>query len=187
MQIGLPAFDRSNRSVACSAIRMRGLSRWFGAQKNQLRHMRAEAFRMVRSQASPRSRSSDRRLAHISGVRGAARQVPALRQGEARATGIPGGQSALHQAVCILCRPALPQLSDPGCCKRAEAGLAHSQGARQAVHACSAGQGWNAGTDGDRHRRDLGPQGPLLSDRGQRPHSRTPDLVWRQRSLGGSV
>jgi transposase len=44
--------------------------------KNQLRHMRAEAFRMVRSQASPRSGSSDRRLAHISGVRGAARQVP---------------------------------------------------------------------------------------------------------------
>jgi transposase len=68
MHIGLPAFDRSNRSVACSAIRMRGLSRWFGAQKNQLRHMWARAFRMVRSQASPRSGSSDRRLAHISGI-----------------------------------------------------------------------------------------------------------------------
>jgi hypothetical protein len=76
--------------------------------KNQLRHVQARAFRMVRSQASARSGSSDRRLAHIPGVRGAARQVPALRQGEARATRILGEQSALYQAVCVLCRPALP-------------------------------------------------------------------------------
>jgi hypothetical protein len=108
MHIDLPAFDRSNKFAACSAIRMRGLSRWFVAQKNQLRHVRARAFRTVRSQASARSGSSDRRLAHIPGVRGAARQVPALRQGEARATRILGEQSALYQAVCVLCRPALP-------------------------------------------------------------------------------
>jgi len=42
-----------------------------------------------------------------------------------------------------------------------------------------------AGTPGHRHRRDLDPQRAHLSDRGERPHSAAPDLVWRQGPHGG--
>ena len=75
------------------------------AQKNDLWGVRTKTFRLVRSQGSPRSRSSGRRLAYLPGVRGAAGRVPSVRQGEARASGVPGGQPALHQAICLLRRP----------------------------------------------------------------------------------
>ena len=51
----------------------------------------------------------------------------------------------------------------------AEARLGHGQGAGEAVHARAAGQGRNARAEGDRHRRDLDPQRPHLSHRGERP------------------
>ena len=44
------------------------------------------------------------------------------------------------------------------------------------------GHAWSAG---DRHRRDLDPQGSHLPDRGQRPLARPADLVWRRGPLGG--
>src|SRR5713226_3483310 len=51
--------------AACSAIRMRASSRLFDAQKNDLRHMRTQASRVVRSQTSFGSRPSGRRPAHF--------------------------------------------------------------------------------------------------------------------------
>ena len=54
---------------------------------------------------------------------------------EARAAGFPGGQSALHQALCVLCRPPLPAGLDPRRCQGTEAHLGHGQGAGDAVHA----------------------------------------------------
>src|SRR5260370_40033921 len=101
MHIGFLVFDPLRKCAGCSAIRMRALSLLFGAQKNDLRGMRTKPFRVVRSQVSRRSRSSGRRLAHIPGVRGTARRVPPVRQGEARASGVLGEQPALHQAVCF--------------------------------------------------------------------------------------
>jgi hypothetical protein len=135
MHIGFLVFAPLRKCAGCSAIRMRALSLLFGAQKNDLRGMRTKTFRVVRSQGSPRSRSSGWRLAHIPGVRSTARRVPPVRQGEARASGVLGGQPALYQAVCFLRRPPLPQLSNPGCCPGVEAGLAYREGAGQAVNA----------------------------------------------------
>ena len=65
------------------------------------------------------------------------------------------------------------------------AGLAHGQGAGDAIHAGPARARGHAGAAGDRHRRDLDPQGPHLPDRGQRPAARPADLVWRQGPFGG--
>src|SRR5215831_10933175 len=51
--------------------------------------------------------------------------MPSVRQSEERASGISGGQPALHQAICFLRRPPLPQHTDPRYRRGAEAGLAH--------------------------------------------------------------
>src|ERR1017187_10494963 len=42
-------------------------------------------------------------------VGGAAGRVPPLWQGEAGTARLSGGQSALHQVLCVLCEPALPE------------------------------------------------------------------------------
>src|ERR1700681_2609340 len=49
-------------------------------------------------------RRSKKRLA---GAVGACRWAGTLRQGEAGTARLSGGQSALHQALCVLCGPAL--------------------------------------------------------------------------------
>src|SRR6516162_4965064 len=60
---------------------------------------------------------------------GAAARLPHLRQGEAGATRFIGGQSALHQTVCTLCRPAVSGSANQGGGGGIEAGLAYGQGA----------------------------------------------------------
>src|SRR5918992_5521190 len=47
------------------------------------------------------------RSAHLLGSGSATRALPALRQGEARTAGLPGRQSVLHQALCLLRGSAL--------------------------------------------------------------------------------
>src|SRR5262252_5461541 len=60
------------------------------------------------------ARSFLRRHADISGSGGAAGRVPPLWQGEAGTARFSGGQPVLHQAVCILCGPALSGGTDQG-------------------------------------------------------------------------
>jgi hypothetical protein len=99
--------------AGCSVIRTCGSSGSTGAQKNRLRWLRSEVDRVVRPADAAGSRPVERRVPHCAGTRGAARGVPHLRRREARAAGFPGGQSALHQALCVLCRPPLPAGFDP--------------------------------------------------------------------------
>src|SRR6266508_6968664 len=76
-----------------------------------------------------------RRPAHLPRCRGPARGLPTLWQGEAGAARVPGGQSLLHQALCLLCGATLSGVPDPGCGQGAAAGLAHREGPGAAVHA----------------------------------------------------
>jgi hypothetical protein len=46
-------------------------------------------------------------------LRRGADRVPRLRHREARTAGFSGGQSAVHQTLCVLCRPPLPAGIDP--------------------------------------------------------------------------
>jgi transposase len=80
---------------------MCGSSLSTGAQKNGLRLLRAGADRLVRPDEAAGSRPFERRVPHHPGARGAARRVPHLRCREARAAVFPGGQSALHKALCV--------------------------------------------------------------------------------------
>ena len=72
-----------------------------------MRLLRSHAGGLVRSQDLPGARSVVRRHAHFPGIGGAPARLSQLRQGEARAARLSGGQSALHQALCLLRRPAL--------------------------------------------------------------------------------
>jgi len=63
---------------------------------------------VVRPKSSSGSESVLRRHAGVSGVRGSASGLPKLRQSEAGAGGVFGGQSVLYQALCLLCGAALP-------------------------------------------------------------------------------
>ena len=66
---------------------------------------------LVRPQGPSRARSVVRVHADIPGAGGAAPRLPQLRQGEEGAARLSGGQSALHQALRLLCRATLPAAS----------------------------------------------------------------------------
>lgn len=109
------------------------------------------------------ARSLLRRLAHLPGDGGPARRMSELWPGETRAAVVPGRQPGLHQALCLLCRAALPTGHGQGHRRGTEARLGHGEVARHEVHAGQARQGGHAGPDGDRHRRDIDPQGTHVS------------------------
>jgi hypothetical protein len=82
----------------------------------------------------PSETSGQQSKQRVFGVRGTPRALSELRQGEARATRLPGRQSVLHQALRLLCAAALPTVEHPRCGQRTQPGLAHGQRAGQAVH-----------------------------------------------------
>jgi hypothetical protein len=102
MGIRSPVFERKRPYAACSVIPMCGSSASIGAQKNGLRRLRPGPDGLVRPAGAVGSRPVERRVPGGSGARGAARRVPRLRHREARTAGLAGGQSALHQALCVL-------------------------------------------------------------------------------------
>ena len=173
------------RYVESSVTRRLASLRLYGAQKNDLRVLWPCAIGLVRPTCTPGARSVLWRHAHLSGGRGAARSVPQLRKGEARGVGVPGGQSVLYQALCLLRGAALPPSHHQGHCRGTQSSLGNDQDAGEAVHACAACQSGHAGTQGHRHRRDLDPQGPHLPHRGERSDSKASDLVRGRRPQRG--
>ena len=135
--------------------------------KNDVRVLWSGPDGLVRPQGPSRARSVVRGHADIPGAGGAAPRLPQLRQGEEGAARLSGGQSALHQALRLLCRATLPAGFDRGRGEGAGAGLAHGQGAGDAVHGGPARARGQARPTGDRDRRDRDPQGAYLSDRGR--------------------
>lgn len=123
-------------STASLAIRWRGSFLLSGAQKNRLQGLRARAYDVVRPHDTASSRPVVRRHADLPRIRGAASALLLHWQGEARASGLPGRQSALHEAVRPVRRPPLPEQHDQGCRQGTEPALGRRQGTRQAVHAC---------------------------------------------------
>ena len=170
-------FVRSLRCVACSVIRKRASSPSNDAQKNDLRLLRSSALGLVRPTHAAPSRSVVWRRAHLFGDRGAPRAVQELRAREARAARLPGGQSLLYQALCLLRGAALSSGHHQGCCRGTQAALGNGEDPGEAVHARATRPRGHARTQGHRHRRDLDPQGPHVPHRGERSDSRAPDLV----------
>ena len=114
MRMPSRVFVRNPRYAGSSAIRRRASSPLNGAQKNSLRLLRSSAHGLVRPADASGARSVLRRYACLPRVRGSARAVPQLRQGEARAAGLPGRQPVLYQTFRALRGPTLPCDHDQG-------------------------------------------------------------------------
>ena len=147
-------FVRSPRCAACSVIRKRASSPSNGAQKNDLQLLWSSALGLVRPTHTARSRSVVWRRAHLSGDRGASGAVQELRAREARAARLPGGQSLLYQALCLLRWAALSSGHHQGHCRGTQASLGDDQDSGEAVHAGATGPCGRARTQSHRHRRD---------------------------------
>ena len=172
-----PVFVRYRRCAGFSATPRRVLSLCDGAQKNALWGVWSSTPGLVRPTRAMGPGPCLRRPAHLLGSGSATRVLPALRQGEARTAGLPGRQSVLHQALCLLRGSALSLGDGQGHRRGASSGLGDGQRAGQAVHARPTRPHANPWAEGHRHRRDLDPQRSRLSDRGQRPAPRPCDLV----------
>src|SRR5437870_3808337 len=147
--------------------------------KNCVWSLRSSLAPNLRSQAALGARPVGGRHQNLPGDREPSGALPELRQSEAGEAGMALRQPFLHQALCVLRGPALSGFDDPGRRPRAAPGLENRQEARRAVHAGTAPKSWNTGSAGDRHRRDLDPQGAHLSHRSERPGAAPPDLVRR--------
>ncbi len=151
-------FAPERSCAAASVTRKCGSLPWHGAQKNVLWNLRDDASQFLRPHAAAGAGSVERPVSHSARPRGSSGSMRPVSRGEARATGVPGRQSVLHPALCVLRGSALPLGDHQGHCRGAAPGLGRGQGAGQAVHARAAPARRHARTEGDRHRRDLDPQ-----------------------------
>src|SRR5713101_8257099 len=109
-----------------------------GGEKNSVWSLRSTLAPNLRSQAAPGTGPLGRRHQNLSGDREPSGALPELRQSEAGEAGVALQQPLLHQALCVLCGPALSDLDDPRRRPRVAPGLEHRQGTRPAVHAGAA-------------------------------------------------
>jgi len=84
-------------------------------KKNNLWSLRYGTPGLLRPQVPPGPRSLLWRHAHLPQTGDPACSVPKVRQGEAGEVSLPGQQSLLHQAVCLLRWQALQHLHGQGC------------------------------------------------------------------------
>src|SRR3990172_10973271 len=190
MLTGSTVSDLSRSSEGSSAIPRLASSVSNGGGKNSVRCLRNGSPNLLRSQDSPHSGSSLRRHAGVPGDPDPAGPVQTVREGEAGIAYVPLRQSLLHEAVLLLRRPAMPRLQHPGCRQRSVSGLAHGQGAGEAVHAGAAPACRYPGSEDHRDRRSVDPQGPHLPDRGVGLYPGTGHLFPRNgpvRSLHGRL
>ena len=104
-------------------------------KKNSLRCLRYGALVLLRPQVPPGPRPSLWRHAHLPRTGDPACSVPKVRQGEAGEICLPGQQSILHQAFCLLRWQALQYLHGQGCRPGVASGPQDGQRSREAVHA----------------------------------------------------
>lgn len=100
---GPPGFVQGRRSRGDSAIRRPGLSSWCGGKTNRVRVVWDHSSEFLRSQGPPDSRSVVRGDAHLPGNGDPPGSVSTVWQREAGEGAVGGGQSVLHEAVCLVC------------------------------------------------------------------------------------
>ena len=99
---GSPDLNPVTTFVASSAIRWRGSFPSSATQKNCLQGLRTGAYELVRQNGATSTRPVLCRHTDLPGVRGTAHPLFLQRQSETRASGLPGRQPALQQAVCLV-------------------------------------------------------------------------------------
>src|SRR6266436_6056329 len=108
-----PHFVRGRQYEGCSGIPRSASYDLSGGEKNSVRSLRSALAPNLRSQAAPGTRPLGGRHQNLSGDREPSGALPELRQSEAGEAGVALQQPLLHQALCLLCGPALSDLDDP--------------------------------------------------------------------------
>lgn len=132
IRIGSPDICRSRWSRAFSETRMSGSSGRGVGKKNGLRDLRPSASHLLRPEGAPGAGPRLRGSTHLPGRGGATSPLSELREGEAGAVGLAGRLAVLHQAVCLLGRPAMPGDDHQGCRPGNPLGLEDDQGPGEA-------------------------------------------------------
>ncbi len=135
---------------ASLGIRGSGFSHSSVGGKNSVWHLWPWASDVLRPHAPLDSGPVLWRYAHLPGGAHSAGVVPDLPESEAGAAGLVGRQPVVHQTLCVLRWATLCQCPNPGCGPRAAPGLAHRQGAGEAVYAGAAQARRDAGSPGHR-------------------------------------
>ena len=185
MRIGFPALCRRAPCEEFSETRRRAWWSCGGVEKNRLWSVWIWVAELLRQEAAARARFVVRRYPRLSGDGGAASGLSDVWRREARALGMVGRQSVLHQTLCLSGGTAGSDGHDQRRGPRVALGLGDGQGVGEAVYARAVAARRNSRTRSGRDRRDLDSQRTQLSDRRQRPPAPSPDLVWRARTNGG--
>src|SRR5262245_35144533 len=117
--------------------------------KNHLWHLWALPAGVLRSQGALDTGPALWRHAGLPGGGDPAGVLPELRQGETRETGVAGRQPPVHPTLCLVRGPAVPGGPDSSGGPGIVAGLAHGQGAGEAVHAGTVAASGDAEPAGD--------------------------------------
>ena len=104
-------------------------------KKNSLWGLRYGTPDHLRPQVPPGPRPPLWRHAHLPRIGDTACSVPKVRQGEAGEVSLPGQQSLLHQAFCLLRWQALQYLHGQGCRPGTAPGPQDGQRSGKALHA----------------------------------------------------
>src|SRR5258708_35787396 len=180
MRTGFLASCRRPRSMEPSVIPGPEWCLSGGAEKNGLWSLWLGGLPFLRPTAVGGARSVVWSDANLLGDGDAPSGRPEVPSREGRTVGMAGGQSVLHQTVCLSRRTALPRLDDHRGGRRTALGLEDGQGVGPAVYARAVAPGRVSSAVGDRHRRSFHPQRTYLPDRGERFAAPAAHLVWRQ-------
>ena len=128
MRIASRALCRRWQCVGCLAIRRRASCHCIVAEKNGVRPVWQLVSQLLRPTTAASAGFVVRRHAGLLGAGRSPSRLSDLRRGEGRASGLAGGPSVLHEAVCLLRRAALPGLVPQSGGAGAAVGLEDGQG-----------------------------------------------------------
>ena len=149
IHIGFRVSARSTRSVGSLETPGPGSSDLCVGEKNGLWSVWPGPSWVLRPEDPKGPGSVLRGCAHLPGVGDPKGLLPKVQEREARETAVAGGQSFLHQAICLLRRPSVSGLGDHRCCQRTSPGLEDGEGAGEAIHAGAVEASGTARAEGD--------------------------------------
>ena len=152
MHIGFLVSVRNTPLVGSLETPGLGSSDLYVGEKNALRSVRPGPSWVLRPEDPKGPGSVLRGCAHLPGAGDPTGLLPKVQEREARKTGVAGGQSFLHQTICLLCGPSVSELGDHRCCQRTSPRLEDGEGSGEAIHAGAVETSGTAWAEGDWYR-----------------------------------
>ena len=152
MHIGFLVSVRNTPLVGSLETPGLGSSDLYAGGKNALRSVWPGPSWVLRPEDPKGPRSVLRGCAYLPGAGDPTDLLPKVQEREARETAVAGGQSFLHQAICLLRRSSVSGLGDHRCCQRTSPGLEDGEGSGEAIHAGAVEASGTAWAGGDWYR-----------------------------------